>query len=147
MATGVGPAPTPRWRVTRAPAGLPDSFPRGLSPAMLGRGVSPDKGRLEHCTCPFSSNPGAAHRDQLRRARGLNLRTGVATAREVSTLARTRPVSRARASQALQTYLERFSIHPRFRVTKRVERGPCYPLATAGGGRANARAFAQARRL
>lgn len=44
---------------------------------MLGRGVSPDKGRLEHCTCPSSSNPARVRREQPTgtNSEGLEART------------------------------------------------------------------------
>lgn len=78
-----------------------------------------------------SSPPGPT----LRRAGGPNLRPGgVVTACEAPTLARTRPSSRA-----LQTYLERFSLHSGFRVAKRVEKGALSPTRDCRWGKGDRR--------
>lgn len=64
VASRPSPALTPSWRVKRAPARLPDSLPRGLSPATGSGGASPDKGRLEPGSCPSSSDTIRADREQ-----------------------------------------------------------------------------------
>lgn len=154
VASRLGPALTLSWRVKRASARLPDSLPRGLSPATASSGASPDKGRLEPGSCPSSSDPTRADREQPigtdsqkssrpdSTPRGRRGPQGAKVG--APTPAQTRPSSGARASRPCRhTWRGLASTHGSGSRGSR-RRGLCHPLATAGGGRAPASSFAQA---
>lgn len=151
MASRVGPAPTPSWRVTSAPAGLPDSCPRGGGrPAVPGRGASPDKGRLElGAARPPAGGPARVRQEQPT---GTNSPKGwrpEPTAPRGSSRPARRPPWRGHdppLGPCRHTWRGLASTQGSGSRSA-WRRGPCHPLATAGGGRATAGASAQARRL